>query len=266
MLRSLGIPARLVTGYGPGTVISPEAPGRHVLSAQTRSVTTNDAHSWVEAYFPHYGWVPFEPTPPSQLGNYQPFLRAGASTPPPPSGPPTPKPSHTAHPTASAKPAAPVGHLGDSTGGPALPRALAGGMLGGLGALIVAVVAMAWFVRPRSMGGVWRRVGLLGRALGVRRDRSLTYDEYARRVGAAVPPDSAPAARRDGGATVEATRSRRRVSEALLDIALLSYRSTYGADPPPPDDLVTMRREWRRIARLAPRLGWHALRRRSATP
>ena len=23
-----------------------------------------DAHSWVEAYFPPYGWIEFDPTPP----------------------------------------------------------------------------------------------------------------------------------------------------------------------------------------------------------
>src|SRR5213594_112628 len=45
MLRSLGIPARLVNGFGPGT-----------FDAQTNQyvVRGEDAHTWVEVYFPKY--------------------------------------------------------------------------------------------------------------------------------------------------------------------------------------------------------------------
>ena len=71
MLRSLGIPTRLVSGYGPGTARAQS--GR--AGERQEEVTTSDAHSWVEAYFPSYGWIPFEPTPPSTLGDYQPFPR-----------------------------------------------------------------------------------------------------------------------------------------------------------------------------------------------
>ncbi|KUP24816.1 transglutaminase-like domain-containing protein, partial [Paenibacillus sp. DMB5] len=52
LLRSSGIPARYVQGYGPGT---PER-GRYLI-------TQADAHAWVEVYFPGAGWVPFDPTP-----------------------------------------------------------------------------------------------------------------------------------------------------------------------------------------------------------
>ncbi len=54
MLRVLGIPARLVAGYGAGQYNS--------LSGYY-TVRASDAHAWVEAYFPGYGWVPFDPTP-----------------------------------------------------------------------------------------------------------------------------------------------------------------------------------------------------------
>jgi len=30
-------------------------------------VPTTDAHNWVDAYFPHDVWIPFEPTPPSEV-------------------------------------------------------------------------------------------------------------------------------------------------------------------------------------------------------
>jgi protein-glutamine gamma-glutamyltransferase len=55
MLRSIGIPARLVTGFQGGT-FNPIT-GLYVVRA-------SDAHSWVEAYVPHRGWTPFDPTPP----------------------------------------------------------------------------------------------------------------------------------------------------------------------------------------------------------
>jgi len=54
MARSLGIPARLTTGYGAGT---------HNPITNYYEVRLNDAHSWAEVYFPGYGWVPFDPTP-----------------------------------------------------------------------------------------------------------------------------------------------------------------------------------------------------------
>ena len=54
MLRSLGIPARLATGYATGDY-------DRVLNQAV--VREHDAHAWVEAWFPHHGWVPVDPTP-----------------------------------------------------------------------------------------------------------------------------------------------------------------------------------------------------------
>jgi transglutaminase-like putative cysteine protease len=53
MLRMAGVPARVVLGY---THQPADRNGRF-------TVTTDDAHSWVEAYFPGLGWIPFDPTP-----------------------------------------------------------------------------------------------------------------------------------------------------------------------------------------------------------
>ncbi len=55
MLRELGIPARLVTGFQSG-VWNPYT-GMYVIRAA-------DAHTWVEAWLPGRGWTVFEPTPP----------------------------------------------------------------------------------------------------------------------------------------------------------------------------------------------------------
>ena len=53
MLRSVGVPARMAAGFARGTFDS-ERDVFHVINA--------DAHSWVEVYFPRYGWIEFEPT------------------------------------------------------------------------------------------------------------------------------------------------------------------------------------------------------------
>jgi len=54
MLRSLGIPARLATGYATGDYDS-------VLNQAV--VRERDAHAWVEVWFGSHGWVPVDPTP-----------------------------------------------------------------------------------------------------------------------------------------------------------------------------------------------------------
>jgi transglutaminase-like putative cysteine protease len=52
LLRSLGVPARLVVGFAQGEL---ESPGQYLVRQQ-------DSHAWPEVYFPGLGWVEFEPT------------------------------------------------------------------------------------------------------------------------------------------------------------------------------------------------------------
>ena len=54
MARSLGIPARVATGY---------ASGEYNPFTGLHEVRASDAHAWVEVYFPGYGWSTFDPTP-----------------------------------------------------------------------------------------------------------------------------------------------------------------------------------------------------------
>jgi transglutaminase-like putative cysteine protease len=54
MLRTLGIPSRVVNGFR--TSEFNDLTSNYVIRASS-------AHSWVEAYFPEYGWVSFDPTP-----------------------------------------------------------------------------------------------------------------------------------------------------------------------------------------------------------
>ncbi len=53
MLRTQGIPARLVTGYTPGE--------RNGFTGMWE-VRARDAHAWVEVWFPDTGWQAFDPT------------------------------------------------------------------------------------------------------------------------------------------------------------------------------------------------------------
>jgi transglutaminase-like putative cysteine protease len=53
MLRSLGIPSRIVVGYATG---EEQDDGRYIIRQR-------EAHAWPEVYFPNLGWVEFEPTP-----------------------------------------------------------------------------------------------------------------------------------------------------------------------------------------------------------
>jgi hypothetical protein len=54
MLRTIGIPSRLVNGFSGGEF--------NDLTSQY-VIRESDAHSWVEAYIPGEGWVEFDPTP-----------------------------------------------------------------------------------------------------------------------------------------------------------------------------------------------------------
>jgi transglutaminase-like putative cysteine protease len=67
MLRTLRIPSRVVNGF-----VSEEfndVTGNYVVRAR-------NAHAWVEAYFPGYGWVTFDPTPGGGTATPQGWSRA----------------------------------------------------------------------------------------------------------------------------------------------------------------------------------------------
>jgi transglutaminase-like putative cysteine protease len=186
MLRSLGIPTRLVSGYGAG--IYDDITHRFQVRDQ-------DAHVWVESYFPGYGWIPFEPT---NDGVYQPIrrgvtitglcLRDNNCTNPPPlvvaSPPAAHSPNRIKDPGASGDQAvnanqSPFRWL-DST---AVTR-----ILGGLLALLLLMAAIgARYLRPRTVMGVWRRVLVLARLAGAELQPGETPLELDRRLGRVFP-------------------------------------------------------------------------------
>jgi len=214
MLRSLGIPVRLVNGYGPGS---------YSTSTGLYTVHDSDAHTWVEAYFPKYGWIPFEPTNDHEQ-TWNPIQRKTQTVPLclrdnlcVPGG----TPSASGSPRVGGAPGfqEPNGPSGDGTTGFTLKSLDAGTVTriaGGLLALILIVFGVvARYLRPRTVMGVWKRTLMLARLAGTRLQPGETPLELSRRlssvfpeaasavrdvargfvVAAYAPPDLAPSAR-----------------------------------------------------------------------
>lgn len=53
MLRASGVPARLVTGFGPGE--------RNLFTGYWE-IRNSHSHAWVEVFYPGFGWIPYDPT------------------------------------------------------------------------------------------------------------------------------------------------------------------------------------------------------------
>lgn len=68
MLRTLGIPARVATGFRSGYFN--DVSGLYVIRA-------SDAHAWVEAWIEGKGWRTFDPTPPDTSSRHGLFARLG---------------------------------------------------------------------------------------------------------------------------------------------------------------------------------------------
>ena len=147
LLRAEGIPSRVVGGYFPAPYDPNE--GGHLYREK-------NAHLWVEAFFPGYGWIPFEPTANRERLDYgdltAPAQEAALPTPvptPPPSSRSRPHPRWRRH-RREQPPMTPPDILSD-------PARLAG-WIGLALAALVAVAALAavtaWFVGFRGLSPV----------------------------------------------------------------------------------------------------------------
>jgi hypothetical protein len=111
LLRMGGVPARVATGFTSGAL--DQKTGEYV-------VRDLDAHSWVEVWYPDYGWVTFDPTPAS--------------------APPRSQPDEAGPSTGAARPSGAPAFPGD--GGSTRPRAVAP-VDGGLAWWEIALIALA---------------------------------------------------------------------------------------------------------------------------
>jgi hypothetical protein len=186
LMRAEGIPTRLVNGYGPGSYDNKQ---------KLYLVRESDAHTWVEAYFPSYGWIPFEPTPD---GNYFPIPRAAAPS----------SCTRDVCATGDDQTAA----AGATSKNPKGIRDLPGEVPDQNGALsgrtqvpywllvpfgILLLFALVFFLvsrylRPSTPGQVWKRLALLTRLAGAAGPPGETPSETGRRLAAAFPEASRP--------------------------------------------------------------------------
>jgi transglutaminase-like putative cysteine protease len=236
MLRAEGIPARLVSGFGPGSATGSDF-----------TVTTSDAHVWVQAFFPNYGWINFEPTPPSVLGNYQTVPRGVDPTKPTP----TPAPTATAQPKPTPRPTAHVAPTPLPTHAPGSATSLGPPSWLGPLALIVALVALVlgvtagWLRNPKGVPAIWRRLRFLARLSGMRPMRaSDTQLAYTRRWIEQLPGPVA---------------THHVVGESLTDIAQLSMKHQYSRDGLAEPDHERMTAAWRGMLRAFPKLAWQRI-------
>ena len=199
MLRSLGVPARVATGYAEGELTSTTTDGR----SATYNVKVKDSHTWVEVYFTQYGWVEFEPTAGQPPLEHRDTTQA-AATATPTAATPTPLPNLDATPTPDPALAAtqqpPQNPLGD------LLKSLVGLLAGlvkilpyvlGIGLLALAVVFSLRFAEETGfehLPPVQRAYAMLSRWatwMGIGHEH--TPYEQARELSARVPTTEGPA-------------------------------------------------------------------------
>ncbi len=205
MLRVRGIPARLVEGFLPGE--------RDAAGVET--IRRSGAHAWVEAWFPGYGWVDFDPT--AGVGQPQ------AIDPGPVIPTPTPAPSGAAGATPRATDRGGIDEPNGPTGGGSTPPRTPG-----IGPIIVVVIpaAIALFVvgvlwlrrrlaRPVQPLIVYRTVARLAGRLGHPRRPTQTVYEYFGSLSDAVP-SARPELQLVARSTVETTYGRRRMAPDRL--------------------------------------------------
>jgi transglutaminase-like putative cysteine protease len=213
MLRMVGIPSRQMSGFSVG--ILDDKTHQHLVNAI-------EAHSWVEVYFPAYGWIPFEPTPD---GINTPINR--------------PQTLEQLNATASAAADAssrippnlrePTGPTATSTTEGALPDILrpalivAGGLL--LLLAIAILLALRWLLAARDVPRIWRRLLFLGDRLKIPRHPGDTPEEFGGRLAASLPP----------------------LDDEVRRLATLYTRASFRQGGLRPEELASARDAWRRI-------------------
>ena len=179
-LRDQGIPARFVEGFLPGKP-DPIGTGRTVRSA--------DAHAWVQAYFPGYGWIDFDPTGGPERPQLAPIPSGEpvASGTPRPSGTPREGGLFSARPSGFEEGPSGAGVTGSRTGAPI-------GLLIGIAILLAvsvgSVAAVAWRRGPRgplSPDDAYGSMARLASRLGFGPRPTQTVYEYAGVLGDELP-------------------------------------------------------------------------------
>jgi transglutaminase-like putative cysteine protease len=220
MLRTLGIPSRQMSGFSQG-----------VLDEKTRQISVNavQAHSWVEVFFPGYGWIPFEPTPDgTNTPITRPKTRAQLTAP------------TTAVPQASGSIRPNLAEQNRSGGtadtGSAFPNILLPVLMSAGVLLLLIIIALLlglrWLFAARDVPRIWRRLLFLGDRLRVARHSGDTPQEFGGRLADSLPP----------------------LDDEVRQLAALYTRASFRHGGLSADELAAARLAWRRIRGLYPGL------------
>lgn len=196
MARMLGVPARIVNGFTQGSLQN--------NSGNTWVVNGSDAHSWVQVYFPGYGWINFDPTP----GYSIPTSSKTQQNLPPVKTTPASKPTPIAtaghskqqlQPTPISKPG--TGKTGKNTATPDMQVRQNLFLLFSLVILLASLVVFAFALFKRyqdhrqvtliTASAVYRRVCRLGALIGMSPKRWQTPYEYYLMLGRRYPQTAA---------------------------------------------------------------------------
>ncbi len=231
MLRAVGIPARLVAGYTPGEYVAspPEDAGRPT-TRDTYQVLERNAHAWIEAFFPSYGWIQFEPTASEPM-----LVR--------------PLPSFIGTPEPTAVPEDDLDQLRDLNRGQLPPGLGANEPRSGalarwigrnwpevaIGLAVLALAAVATWLLRRRRAALFGDSELLARLFGL-------LEVWAQRLRVPWPASHTP--------LEHAEEFGQRLPEgasAVQRLAGLFVAQRYGRQPPTPEALAETVEDWKRI-------------------
>jgi len=224
MMRSIGIPTRMVTGFFP-TNRDAEA-GGYLYREQ-------NAHAWPEVYFPGEGWVQFEPTANRDEISRDPVPAGDVGLPPedpainPGVGGMLPDDLEFLQ----ERGGGPVGGGGFTTSQQEDPVTRGEWAIRIVTLLLMAAILFVTFLWLRGMRGLSPAAQLYTKAArgagwgGVRYEPHMTPHEYTDAVARAVPGSRGPAT-------------------YLADVYV---RETYGSSPPAQMDLQRARQAWQRL-------------------
>jgi transglutaminase-like putative cysteine protease len=177
LCRASGVPSRMAVGYGPGELLEQYdladmmGHGSSVWQEWRNAFAVENEHAWCEAFFPGYGWIPFEPSP------IRPVVARGEFALPP----------QDAEDTSDST----VEPDGTETNGPGNVPLL------GIALGLASLGAIIWLGWRRLLGQVsdprivYSRIGYLAELSGAGPKENLTPQEYGRRLASAVPGISA---------------------------------------------------------------------------
>ena len=190
MLRSVGVPARMAAGFGPGEYVTP---------AGAYLVRGTDRHGWSQVFFPRYGWIDVEATPGAAApdrGVPTPYLAPAR----PLLGIPSGEEDQRLY-EEDLENIARLTGLGALAGGgdaadgwPVAP--VTGGLAGIAGVLVLALLLWRWGLRGMQPAErAYARVTRLAALLGAGRPAHYTPSEYAALLSETVPSSTRDVAR-----------------------------------------------------------------------